>query len=80
MSLASLGRSFERKCLRPVFRRLKRRFRVTGVHDRVARLERRVEELESLFREQAGMQCLRLAEEAERAAPGEEPARGRRSA
>lgn len=78
MRLMNLGRSFERRFLRPVFRRLKRRYRVTGAHDRIAHLERRIEELESLFREQAGMHYLRLAEEAERAAAGEEPVRGRR--
>lgn len=80
MRLTSLGRSFERRVLRPVFRRLKRRFRVTGVHDRLAQLERRVEELEGLFREQAGAHYLRLAAEEERAATAEEPARGRRTA
>ena len=80
MRLTNLGRSFERRFLRPVFRRLKRRYRVTGAHDRIAQLERRVEELESLFREQAGLHYLRLAEEAERAGAGEEPVRGRRTA
>jgi hypothetical protein len=66
--------------LRPVFRRLKRRFRVTGVHDRIARLERRIEELEGLFREQAGMHYLRLAEETEPSSASEETARGRHTA
>lgn len=80
MRLTSLGRSFERRFLRPVFRRFKRRYRVTGAHDRIAQLERRVEELESLFREQAGLHYLRLAAEAEPEPPGREAARGRRTA
>jgi hypothetical protein len=80
MALANLGRSFERRLLRPVFRRLKRVFHIDGPNDRIARLEQRLEELERLFREQAGLHYLRLAEEAEPAPPGQEPARGRRTA
>lgn len=80
MPLVNLGRSFERRLLRPVFRRLKRAFRIDGPNDRIAKLERRLEELERLFREQAGLHYLRLAEEAESESPGQEPARGRRTA
>ena len=58
-------RSLERRCLRPIGRGLRRlggrlRFLPGG---RVARLERRVEALESLVRELAGLQYLRLADE-----------------
>lgn len=65
MSLKSMGRSMEKRLLRPMFRKLKRWLRVPGAHDRIARLEQRVEQLESLFREQAGLHYLRLADEAE---------------
>lgn len=59
-------RTFEKACLRPLARRLKGLFggRMFGQgHDRVARLERRVEELESLVRELTGLAYLGLAEE-----------------
>jgi len=65
MSLKSMGRSMEKRLLRPMFRKLKRWLRVPGAHDRIARLEQRVEQLESLFREQAGLHYMRLADEAE---------------
>ena len=77
MSLKSMGRSLEKRVLRPVFRRLKRWLRVSGAHDRIARLEQRIEQLEGLFREQAGLHYLRLADEAELEAQGAEAARRR---
>lgn len=77
MSLNSMGRSLEKRVLRPVFRRLKRLLRVPGAHDRIARLEQRIEQLESLFREQAGLQYLRLADEEKLEPQGEEAARRR---
>jgi len=80
MSLKLLGRSLEKRVLRPVFRKVKRWLRASGAHDRIARLEQRIEQLESMFREQAGLQYLRLADEAESDPQGEEPARRRRPA
>lgn len=80
MTLKSMGRSLEKRVLRPAFRKVKRWLRVSGAHDRIARLEQRIEQLESLFREQAGLHYLRLAEEAEADHQGEEPARRRRPA
>lgn len=80
MSLKSMGRSMEKRVLRPVFRKLKRWLRVPGAHDRIARLEQRVEQLESLFREQAGLHYLRLADGAEADHHGAEVARRRRPA
>lgn len=80
MSLKSMGRSMEKRLLRPLFRRVKRWLRASGAHDRISRLEQRIEQLESLFREQAGLQYLRLADEAERDAQGAEPAHRRRTA
>lgn len=77
MSLKSMGRSLEKRVLRPVFRRMKRLLRVPGAHDRIARLEQRIEQLESLFREQAGLQYLRLADEEKLEPQGEEAARRR---
>jgi hypothetical protein len=80
MSLKSFGRNLEKKVLRPVFRKVKRWLRVPGAHDRIARLEQRIEQLESLFREQAGLQYLRLADDTELDQQGEEPACRRRTA
>lgn len=80
MSLKSMGRSMEKRLLRPLFRKLKRWLRVPGAHDRIARLEQRVEQLESLFREQAGLHYLRLADGAEADHHGKEVARRRRPA
>jgi hypothetical protein len=80
MSLKSMGRSMEKRLLRPLFRKVKRWLRVPGAHDRIARLEQRIEQLESLFREQAGLQYLRLADDAELDQPGAESACRRRTA
>ena len=80
MSLKSFGRNLEKKVLRPVFRKVKRGLRGPGAHDRIARLEQRIEQLESLFREQAGLQYLRLADDTELDQQGEEPACRRRTA
>lgn len=79
MSLKSMGRRVEQR-LRPFFRRVKRLIRAHGAHDRIARLERRIEELEGLFREQAGLHYLRLADESVPPLPAGESAHGRRTA
>ena len=79
MSLKTFGRSLEKKTLRPLFRRLKRLVRTSVAHERIQRLEERVEQLESLLREQAGLHYLRLAGEAEDE-DDEESAHGRRTA
>jgi hypothetical protein len=65
MSLKSVGRSIEKQALRPFFRRLRKWLGISHSHDRIARLEQRVEHLESLFREQAGLHYLRLVDDAE---------------
>jgi hypothetical protein len=70
MALKQLGRSFERETLRPLFRRIKKWLRITGAHDRISMLESRVDRLESLFREQAGLHYLRLAEASDPDEPG----------
>jgi hypothetical protein len=59
-------RSLERRYLRPIGRGLKRldAWLPFLPGSRVARLERRVEDLESLVRELAGLNYLRLAEAA----------------
>ncbi|NBW86186.1 MAG: hypothetical protein EBR23_04990 [Planctomycetia bacterium] len=64
--LKQVIRSLERRCLRPIGRGLKRLgYRLPFLPgSRTARLERRVEALESLVRELAGLQYLRLAEAA----------------
>ena len=80
MSLKSMGRSMEKRVLRPLFRKLKRWVWVSGAHDRIARLEQRIEQLESLFREQAGLRYLRLADETDADHQREEAARRRRTA
>lgn len=70
MTIRRTLRTFEKACLRPLARRLKGLVggRAFGPgHDRVARLERRVEELESLVRELTGLAYLGLAEEADEA-------------
>lgn len=80
MSFKSMGRVMEKRLLRPLFGRLKRWLRVPGTHDCIARMEQRIEQLESLFREQAGLHYLRLADEADADHQGEEAARRRRTA
>jgi hypothetical protein len=63
-STRSLLKAFERRFLRPIGRRLRGRIRRTlGDSDRVAHLEARVEELESLVRELTGLAYLRLDED-----------------
>jgi hypothetical protein len=52
-------RSFERHCLRPLGRRLKRLFGDRR-RERFGLLEQRIEDLESLVRELAGLAYLRL--------------------
>jgi hypothetical protein len=80
MSLKLLGRSLEKRVLRPVFRKANRWLSAPGGHDRIACLEQRIEQLESLFREQAGLHYLRLAEEVESASQDRKPGYRRRSA
>lgn len=65
MTFRTLLRSLEKLLIRPVGRtgrRVWERLR-GGRGDRVERLERRVDELESLVRELTGIAYLRLAEE-----------------
>lgn len=54
MGLREFGRRFEKKYIRPVARRIK------GSGARLAHLERRVERLESLVREDLGLRYLAL--------------------
>jgi hypothetical protein len=68
MSLQSVGRSIEKQALRPFFRRLRKWLGLSHSHDRIARLEQRIEHLESLFREQAGLHYLRLVDDADASA------------
>lgn len=65
MPLKSVGRSIEKQVFRPFFRRLRKWLGVSHSHDRIARLEQRVEHLEALFREQAGLHYLRLVDDPE---------------
>ena len=65
MSLKSFGRSLEKQVLRRFFRRLRKWLGISHSHDRVARLEQRIEHLEALFREQAGLHYFRLVDDAE---------------
>jgi len=65
MNIRALLRSLERSAIRPISggaRRAWDRLR-GGAPDRVGRLERRVDELETLIRELTGLAYLRLAEE-----------------
>jgi len=63
MALKALGHSIEKQILRPLFRRVRKLTRISGAHDRIAALESRIERLESLFREQAGLHYLRLMDD-----------------
>lgn len=71
MSLKSFGRSFEKKLLRPFLYGTRRWFGIASTSDRMTTLEDRIERLENLFREQAGLHYLRLAEPP----PGADPRR-----
>ncbi|MFM8734208.1 MAG: hypothetical protein ACKOC8_03330 [Pirellulales bacterium] len=63
MSLRSCGRVFERTVLRPFFRLFRRRVQVSCAgQGQIAELSARVERLESLLREQVGLQYLRIFE------------------
>lgn len=67
MNIRAPLRALERSAIRPISgaaRRAWERLR-GGSPDRVGRLERRVDELESLIRELTGLAYLRLAEEEE---------------
>lgn len=65
MTARSLLRTAEKATIRPVGRMLRRAWnRLSGGRSgRIAGLERRVEELESLVRELTGLAYLRLADE-----------------
>lgn len=65
MNLRAKLRSFERSVIRPAGRTARRAWERLrgGGHDRIGGLERRVDELESLVRELAGLAYLRLADE-----------------
>lgn len=66
MGIRNMLRSFEKACLRPLAQRLRRAcggLPVGGHGGRVARLERRVDELESLVRELTGLAYLKLADD-----------------
>lgn len=66
MGIQNVLRSFEKACLRPLVQRLRRAcggLPIGGRGGRVARLERRVDELESLVRELTGLAYLRLADD-----------------
>lgn len=65
MSVRTALRLFERSVIRPAGRAVRRGWERLrgGAHDRVGRLERRVDELESLVRELTGLAYLRLADE-----------------
>jgi hypothetical protein len=62
MALKSFGHAIEKRVMRPFFRRVKKLLRVSSSSARIVTLEERIERLESLFREQAGLHYLRLAE------------------
>lgn len=65
MTVRSVLRAVEKAIIRPVGRALRRGWERLrgGQGGRVARLERRVEELESLVRELTGLAYLRLADQ-----------------
>lgn len=65
MNLRATLRSFERSVIRPAGRAARRAWERLrgGGHDRIGRLERRLDELESLVRELTGLAYLRLADE-----------------
>lgn len=65
MMLRPLLRAAEKMVVRPIGRGLRRAWERLhgGRSSRLARLERRVEELESLIRELTGLAYLRLADE-----------------
>ena len=67
MSLKGFGKSIEKRALRPFFQRVKAMIRAARGVDRISALEARVELLESLFREQAGLHYLRLLDDGDSA-------------
>ncbi len=73
MSVRRWAKAIERRGLRPL-RDLIRRAGWGGSGGRIARLERRVEELEALVRELTGLAYLRLDGESEPAASPQPPA------
>ncbi|MFM7205564.1 MAG: hypothetical protein ACKO4T_02685 [Planctomycetaceae bacterium] len=76
MSLKSFGHSLEKAVFRPIFRGLRKLLGITPSSTRIAALEDRIERLEGLFREQAGLHYLRLAGTPDdEAAPDDTPRR-----
>jgi len=75
MPLKSFGHSIEKHFVRPFFRRVKKLLRMSSSADRIKSLEDRIERLEALFREQAGLHYLRLAETPPADAPSAAPRR-----
>ncbi|MFM8734586.1 MAG: hypothetical protein ACKOC8_05255 [Pirellulales bacterium] len=68
MNLRHIGKHLEKAWLRPLSQRLRRRLgmpRLSWSGSRVAVLEQRVDELESLVRELTGLAYLRLDREAD---------------
>ncbi len=68
MTIRALAKAFEHHCLRPLGRMLRKARPRRPGGSRIDRLERRVEELESLVRELTGLAYLAL--------DGEQPAAG----
>jgi hypothetical protein len=65
MSMKTFGHSLEKRVLRPFATRMRRLISFSGANNRIVLLEERVERLESLFREQAGLHYLRFAHDAD---------------
>lgn len=64
-SLQHLARRFERRCLRPLLRRGRRRREAGGRDDFVERIEARLDLLERMLRESLGLQYVALREASE---------------
>jgi len=64
-SLHDLARRFERRCLRPLLRRGRRRRESSGRDEFVERIELRFDLLERLLRESLGLQYVALREAGE---------------
>ena len=63
--MKTFGHSLEKRVLRPFATRMRRLISFSGANNRIVLLEERVERLESLFREQAGLHYLRFAHDAD---------------
>ena len=62
-------KTFEKKLLRPFLQGTRKRLGISGTSDRIMVLEDRIERLENLFREQAGLHYLRLSDAPPSTAP-----------